>query len=226
MRSSSAFSILSCTSRSTLSVEKRSTRYATWSTTRWNAAGLGTHCRHKPLPCAKAPTRQLVTARSASLLAVPTSSWISRQMRFSGFFRMVCRTDRASTYAYLYFFCSNHDVVLIFVVGPARGSASFGILSHVPRSAPSRIVLVAHLPDARHPPLALPRPPPEIPHHPHTPHHAPPATIRPASACPTLLPPRPDHTVCRFRSDADGREALPRDADFHIPANAERRSHR
>ena len=35
-----------------------------------------------------------------------------------------------------------------FFVGLARGSAGFGILSHVLQSAPSRTVLIAHVPDA------------------------------------------------------------------------------
>ena len=110
-----------------------------------------------------------------------------------------------------------------YFLGPACGSLSFGISSHVLRSAPSRTVLIPHVPDD--PPLALPRPPPEVPHRPHTPHDVPPATIRPASARPTL-PPRPDHTVCRFRTNTDIREALPRDAEFLIPANVERGSRR
>ena len=41
-------------------------------------------------------------------------------------------------------------------------------------------------------------------------------------ACSALFPPCPDHTAGRFRSDSDGREALPRNAEFHIPANAKR----
>ena len=148
------------------------------------------------------------------------SSWISKRMPFSGSSRTVCRTDRALRCVHVILF-TKIMIFFDFFVGPARGFAGFSILSHVLRSAPSRTVLIAHVPDARNPSLALPRQPPEVPHRPHTPHNLPPATIRPSFACPALFPPRPDHTVGRFRSNADGREALPMNAEFHIPADAE-----
>ena len=53
----------------------------------------------------------------------------------------------------------NHD---IFFLGLTRSSANFSVLSHVLWSAISRAVLITHVPDARYPPLALPRPLPEI----------------------------------------------------------------
>ena len=85
--------------------------------------------------------------------------------------------------------------VFFFLVGPARSSSSFGFLSHVLRPTPSRAILIAHVPDARHPPVALPCSPAEILDHPHPAHNFPPTTIRSASPCPTLLPPCLDHTV-------------------------------
>ena len=154
------------------------------------------HCRHKPLPCARALTRQLMTAHSASLPAVPTSSWISRQMWFSWFSRMVCGTDRASTCVFLYFFCPNYHFFFDFFC--RSGTQLCGLLYLISRPAistkshsPYRSCTRCSIPFPR-----SPTPTSRNPHHPHTPHDVPPATICPASARPTLFPPCADHTVC------------------------------
>src|SRR6266404_434244 len=214
--------IPSCTNRSTLSAEKPSTLYATWPTTRWSAVGRGTHCRLRPSPCVKEQILARATARSVSSPVARTLSWISRRMQFSGCFRTVCKIDRASRCVPRFLHLAETMTYFFFPAGPACGTSSFRFLSHILRSTPSRAFLIAHVPDARHAPVPLPRPSAKIPDHPHPSYDLTPATIRSAPPCPTLLSPCLDHTLGRFRPDADGGEALPGDAELHVSTHAER----
>ena len=97
-------------------------------------------------------------------------------------------------------------------VGPAHSFVGFDILSHALHSASSHIVLIAHVPDAWYlPPLVSHAHIPKflINLTPHTKSHdVPPTTICPAYAHLAHLPPCRDHTIHRFRTNTDSREAL------------------
>ena len=99
-------------------------------------------------------------------------------------------------------------------VGCACSFAGFNILSHTLQSAPSRILLIAHVPDAQYLPPSLSHahlPKFLINLTPHTESHdVPPTTICPAYAHLAHLPPHCNHTVHQFRTNTDSREALAR----------------
>lgn len=114
-----------CMSRSTLSVERPSIRYAISPIIPWGAVGRGTHYKLNLLLCARARTPAPANAHSASSRALQTSSWIFRRTPFFGCSRKVCRIGRASRFVSSYPSYLIHPVLLQVRHGALRASVSY-----------------------------------------------------------------------------------------------------